>query len=197
MSLSLLSLCLALVADEPIPAEKAAVIERAQARAQAEVSAKYGNKKSTELSQDERRQMVKDQAAAEKAVLEKHDVDAKQWARESLKKDRAQYAEGQQRVKDLEAKEKADEEKRKAEANASKEVEVQRGITDDSPVTLDEKPNEEGKVPVEQGLPPEAINDLQSVATEGGEPGAAPAVEEAPAAKPARGGKGGRGGRGR
>lgn len=197
MSLSLLSLCLALVADEPIPAEKAAVIERAQAKAQAEVSAKYGHKKSSELSQDERRQMVKDQADAEKAVLEKHGVDGKQWARESLKRDRAQYAENQQRVKDLEAKEKADEEKRKADANAPKEIAVQRGITEDSPVTLDEKPYEVGKVPIEEGLPPEAIQDLQSVAAEGGEKAPAPAVDEAPTAKPARGGKGGRGGRGR
>lgn len=196
MSLSLLSLCLALVADEPIPAEKAAVIERAQSKAQAEVSAKYGNKKSTELSQDERRQMVKDQAAAEKAVLEKHGVDAKQWARESLKRDRAQYADNQQRVKDLETKEKADEEKRKAEANAPKEIDVQRGINDGSPVTLDDKPNEEGQVPIEQGLPPEAIQDLQSVASEGGEQPPAAAAPEAPAPKPAKG-KGGRGGRGR
>lgn len=191
MSLSLVTLCLALVADEPMEPEKAAAIERAQAKAQAEVAAKYGNKKSSELSQDERRQMVKDQADADRAVLEKLGVDAKQWARESLRRDRDQYAKNKALVKEQDGKEKAEEERKKAAAT-KKDVEVQRGINEDNPVTLDEKAAE-GQVGVEQGLPPDVVQDLKEVSGEEG--GEAPGVEksaEEPAPKPARGDQGGR-----
>lgn len=195
MSLSLVTLCLALVADEPIAPEKAAAVERAQAKAQAEVAAKYGNKKSSELTQDERRQMVKDQAEADKAVLEKLGVDPKQWARESMKRDRDQYAKNKALVKEQDEKEKAEEERKKADAS-KKDVEVQRGINEDNPVTLDEKAGAEGQVGVEQGLPPDVIKDLKEVS--GDEGGESPGVEKAPdepAPKPTRGGKGGKGGR--
>ena len=179
MSLSLLTLCLSLGA-EPIAPEKSAVIVREQQKAQAEVAAKYGNKKSSELSREERAQMTKDLSAAEKAVLDKNGVDAKQWARESMKKDRSEYAEGKQLVKDLEEKEKAAEAKKQADAQAPKEIEVQRGVSEENPVTLDEKPNADGTVPVEKGLPPEAAQELQAAQ---GQEGATP-QGEAPAAKP-------------
>lgn len=186
MSLSLLSLCLALGADEPPSRE--AVIEREQQKAQAAVNAKYGNKKPTELSPEEREQLDKDQADAHKAVLEKNGIDPKQWARDSLKRGRAEYAKIQEQVKELAAKEKAAEEKKKAEANAPQEIQVQRGVTEDNPITLEEKPNEDGVVPVEKGLPPEAIDDQQAVSGEG-------AVDSAPAQKapkPAKAAKGAR-----
>ncbi len=190
MSLSLVTLCLALVADEPTTPEKAAVIERQEQKAQAEVSAKYGNKKPTELSREDRKAMDKDLANASKAVLEKNGVDPKQWARESLKKDRADFAKTKEIVKDLEAKDKAAEEKRKADANAPKEVQVQRGVSEENPVTLDEKPNEDGVVPVEKGLPPEAQQEQDAASgQEGGGSSAAPAAEEAPKAKPGKGGR--------
>ncbi len=183
MSITLLTLCLALAADEPIAPEKSAVIAREQRQAQAEVNAKYGNKKSSELSREERGQMTKDLANAEKAVLEKNGVDPKQWARDSLKKDRATYEQGKQLVKDLEEKEKAAEAKKKADAEGSKEIEVQRGVSEQNPVTLDEKPNADGTVPVEKGLPPEAAQELEAAQ---GQEGASAAEEPRPAAKPAR-----------
>lgn len=188
MSITLLTLCLALGADEPLAPEKSAVIEREQQKAQAEVDAKYGNKKPTELSREERSQRAKDLAEADKAVLDKNGIDPKQWARESLKKDRAEYAQNRQAVKDLEEKEKAAEAKKKADAAAPKEVEVQRGVSEQNPVTLDEKPNADGTVPVEKGLPPEAAQELEAAQGQGG----ASKQEEAPtpAAKPT--GKGAR-----
>lgn len=167
MSLSLVTLCLALVADEPLTPDKAAVIERQQQKAQAEVSAKYGNKKPTELSREERKALDQDLANADKKVLEKNGVDPKQWARESLKRDRNEYAQTKAKVKELEEKDKALEEKQKAEANAPREITVQRGVSDENPVTLDEKPNEEGTVPVEKGLPPEAQQELNAAGQEG------------------------------
>ena len=95
-------------------------------------------------------------------------------------------------MKDLEEKEKA-EDKRKADAaNAPKEVTVQRGVSEDNPVTLDEKANEGGNVPVEKGLPPEAQKEIEAA---GG--GAAPSPEAMFKAateetKPAKSGKGSR-----
>lgn len=182
MSLSLVTLCLVLAADEPITPDQAAGIERQQQKAQAEVSAKYGNKKPTELSREERKALDQDLANADKKVLEKNGVDPKQWARESLKRDRTEYAETKAKVKALEEKDKALEEKKKAEANAPKEITVQRGVSDENPVTLDEKPNEEGAVPVEKGLPPEAQQELNAAGQEGGSYGA-PAEEARPKSK--------------
>jgi hypothetical protein len=191
MSLSLVTLCLALVADEPIAPEKAAAIEQAEQKAQAEVSAKYGNRKPTELSREERKALDKDLADASKQVLEKNGVDPKQWARESLKKGRDEYARNKELVKELTEKDKA---KDKAKADAAKkgpqEIEIQRGVTEDNPVILDEKPNEDGTVQVEKGLPPDAQRDLNEAGDQGGASEAA-AIEEAPAPKPSKG-KGGK-----
>lgn len=188
MSLSLITLCLALVADEPIAPEKSAKIESQQIKAQTEVVAKYGNKKQSELSKEERSQMAKDLAEADKAVLEKNGVDPKEWARESLKKDRAAYARGKELVKEIQEKEKAAEEKKKAEAHAPKDVVVQRGVSEENPVTLDEKPNADGTIPVEKGLPPEAQKEQEALSAP--EKGSSAPAEEAP--KPAKSGKGSR-----
>lgn len=188
MALSLVTLCLALMADEPIAPEKAAGIERLQQKAQAEVTAKYGNKKPTELSREERGQMAKDLATADKAVLEKAGVDPKQWARESLKKDREGYAKNKEMVKGLEEQEKADEAAKKAES--PKEITVQRGVSDNNPVTLDDKPNADGTVPVEKGLPPEAQRELD---TASGQDSTTPSSAQPEEAKPAKSsGKGSR-----
>lgn len=186
MSLALVTLCLALVADEPIAPEKAAAIEHQQLKAQAEVIAKYGNKKEAELSPDERKAKAKDLADADQAVLDKNGVDPKQWARDSIKKDRAAYAEGKQRVKELEEKDKAAEEKKRAEATAPREVEVQRGVSEENPVTLDEKANADGQVPVEKGLPPEAQQEQEALSAQDGL-NSGPAEEAPKAAKPGKG----------
>lgn len=190
MSLSLVTLCLALVADEATTPEKSAVIEREQQKAEAAVSAKYGNKKPTELSREERKQLDQDQANASKAVLEKNGIDPKQWARESLKRDRAEFSKTKELVKDLDEKEKAADARKKSEANAPKEVQVQRGVSDDNPVTLDEKPNEDGVVPVEKGLPPEATQEQADVSAQDGAAGSSAPADDAP--KPAKSGKGSR-----
>jgi hypothetical protein len=194
MSLALVTLCLALVADEPLTPEKSASIAREQAKAQAEVSAKYGNKKSSELSQDERRQMIKDQAAADRQVLEKNGVSAKEWARESMRKDREQFAQQKQLEKDQAEKEKAAEAAKKAGKDAPKEVHVRKGFSDENPVTLEEKPGEEGKVAIEQGLPPGEGQD-QDAAAEQDRLENSGSVDDAPKAAPKSTGKGGKGGR--
>ncbi|MBL8914792.1 MAG: hypothetical protein JNM17_29065 [Archangium sp.] len=155
MSLPLLILSLALNADDGIPLQQQAQIESDQAKAQAEVAKKYGNRKSSEMSQDERRQMIKDQAAADKAVLEKAGVDPKQWAREQMKRSRSDYATAKEMGKEIAEKEKqaaADAAKKGSGDGKETEVQVQRGISDDNPVMIDEKPVEDGKPGVEQGI---------------------------------------------
>lgn len=162
MSLPALVIALALTADDGISLETQAQIEREQEKAQAEVAKKYGNKKSSELSPDERRQMIKDQAEAERQVLEKAGVDPKQYARDSIKRSRSDYAKQKELVKELVEKEKAAAAEALKKANEKlkeKDIEVQRGISDENPVTVDEKENTDGKPAVEQGLPSDADSD--------------------------------------
>lgn len=186
MSLSLvITLCLALVADEPLTPQKTAAIERETEKAQAEVNKKYGNRKSTELSPDERREMTREQAAAEKNVLEKNGVSAKQWVKETQNVSRGEYAQRQQLKKDLAEKEKAADDAAKKAAAGDKEIQVQRGISEENPVTLDEKANEDGTVTVEKSIPTDAANDLREAeGTDAPQTGAA--ADEEPAAKPSK-----------
>ncbi len=152
----------------------------------------FGDKKSSELSQDERRAMVKAQGEAQQKVLDKHGVDAKTWARESIGKGRDEYAEQQRLQKQIVDKQKAAAEaaaKKKADgAGGSKEISVQKGISDENPVTLDE--NENGEVTVEKGLPPDATSD-QGLAQEQDKLEGSSSASPAAAPKPKSGKSGG------
>lgn len=148
----------------PLSPRETAVIERENEKAQAEVAAKYGNRKLTEMTTDERRSMMKDQADAERKVLEKHNVSANDWAKASEYVSRKDMAERKAIKKELEEKEKADAEA--AKKGQPKEIEVQRGISEDNPVTLDERPPEDGVIPVEKSIPLDAANDMREA--EGG-----------------------------
>ncbi|MFT3707052.1 MAG: hypothetical protein QM817_05220 [Archangium sp.] len=162
MSLPALLIALALTADDPISPEKSAQIEIEQEKARDEVAKKYGNKSFSELSPEERKQMSKDQDEAAKAVLDKAGVDPKQWARDALKRDRNEYAQQKELVKEIKEKQKVALEQAKKAKETVKEITVQRGISDENPVTIDEKDNEDGKPSVEQGLPPEVDSDQQA-----------------------------------
>ncbi len=157
----------ALVVLLTVPPEKAAAIERDQEKAQQDVAAKYGNKKPSDLSPEERREMSHDQADADKRVLEKHNVEPKEWASSQSHRSRDEReAVKQEKVKQAE-KEKADAEaaKKKAEAGAGgadKPIPIQRGFSDANPVVLEDKPG--GKPIVEEGLPAEAKADQEAAA---------------------------------
>src|SRR5438105_2637080 len=86
-----LALCLTLAADDLNP-EKAAKVQKDRDDAMADIAKKYGNKKSSELSQDERRDMIQEQRAAENAVMEKNGVDPKEMARYEAKMNLADRA---------------------------------------------------------------------------------------------------------
>ncbi|MFO0593961.1 MAG: hypothetical protein U0228_01620 [Myxococcaceae bacterium] len=160
MSLPLISLALVLAYDDPsTPADKSAQIEIDTQKAQAEVQAKYGNRKLSEMTSDERKQMAKDQAAAEKAVFEKAGIDPKQWSLEQSKRSRDELNKQNAAVAALKEKAKQDAAKKAKGDDPNKEVQVQRGISEDNPVVLDEKENEDGTVSVEKGLPNDANSD--------------------------------------
>ncbi len=149
MTCSLVAVCLSLSLGE-FDASRAAAIERDQAKENAAVNAKYGNKKSSELTPDERRQMIKDQADAEQKVLDKYGVSQKDWIRQQAARSREQSEQVRDAVKAIEEQEKKAAEKAQ-KGEAPQEIQIQRGISDDKPVVLEEKA---GAAPaVEQGLP--------------------------------------------
>lgn len=136
-----------------------AQIEFEQEQAQREVDAKYGNKKPSELTPDETRAKIRDQAQADTKVLEKFGTTPKEWARESLQRNRTQLAEQKQGVKALEANAKAAADEAKKPKAPQGEVQVQRGFSDESPVMLEEKPVT-GPVGVEKSLPPDVLDEM-------------------------------------
>lgn len=161
--------------------EQIARIQRDEKAAEAKVRAAHGNKKSSELSAAERRQMIQEQQDAIQEVMDKHGVSRKDYARQTARMGPKQNAEVSAAEKSLEAKDKA----AKGTEEGSGEIQIQNGFSDENPVTLEE---EEGAPPtVEEGLP--AGEDLTGgePAPAEGEPG--PAMSE-PA--PSKGGKSGR-----
>jgi hypothetical protein len=143
--------------------EQLARIRRAEKAAVDKVNAAHGNKKSSELSAAERREMIREQQEAVQKVMDEHGVTAKDYARQSARM-------GPKKNEQVAAAEKALEEKEKA-AGAAKppkdkepgEIQVQEGFDEENPVMLEQ---EEGAAPVvEHGLP-------------AGEEEAAPPVEE-------------------
>ncbi|MDX2013527.1 MAG: hypothetical protein SFW67_25265 [Myxococcaceae bacterium] len=145
-------------------AERLASIEREQAKETAAVQAKYGNKKSTELSREERAQMIRDLNAAEAKVLDKYGLSQREWARAQINRTREQADAVKQASKEQEAREKAAaEQAAKAQKDEGREVVVQKGFSDESPVVLEEK--EGAQAVVEQGLPKDYESD-QAAASE-------------------------------
>lgn len=114
------------VRAEPPSPEDLAKIQYEQEKAAADVEKKYGDKKPSELSPEERRAMIKERAAAEREVLDKHGVDPKEYARAQAKQsvdDRArQRAAAEKLKKDGDAK----------PAQKKDEVIIERGHTPES-----------------------------------------------------------------
>ena len=166
----------ALVTAGDLSLDETAQITVEQEQARAEVVKKYGSKPNSELSQAERREMTKDLAEAQQKVLDKHGVDAKSFERQALKRSRDEYAQQQATAKKLrdDAKNPKDQPGKKA----PKDVTIQRGVSDENPVTVEENEIPEGQVQVERELPPEAASDdaevkeaerLESMDTGGGD----------------------------
>ncbi len=172
--LAALTFALPAFADDLNP-EKAALIERDTDKALKAVDKKYGNKKSSELSKDERKQVVEERAAAERSVLEKHNVEPKAFLSYTARQSREERAATKQAGEALEAKEKAAEaQKAKDEAVGPKEITIQRGGAGRDPIVMEEK---EGAPPiVEKGLPQDAQDDQTAAGLQDSSTQSAPAA---------------------
>jgi hypothetical protein len=144
-----------LAVAEDLPPEKIAAIQRDERAAQARVSAAHGNRKPSELSNEERRQLIQEQQAAGQEVLKKHGVSDKDYSRQVTQLGREELAAVAQAEKKLEAEEQAAREaaaEKPPEAREPEEIPIQLGISDNNPVELES--TKEAEPMVEQGLPP-------------------------------------------
>jgi hypothetical protein len=170
------------LAQELTP-EKIAAIRRDEQAAQARVNAAYGNRKPSELSNEERRQLIQDQQQAGLAVLEKHGVSDKAYSRQVARLGQEEREAVSRAEKNLELTEQAAraEARRKAEQaqQSPEEIPIQQGISDSNPVELESTEDaatvvEEGLPPGEMGLEETPVEEATEGATEGAVPGELP-----------------------
>lgn len=159
LSLLVVASCLALPGlalaqeDAELTPEKVAAIRRDEQQAAAKVNAEYGNRKPSEMSQEERRQAIQKQEAASAATLDKHGVSAKDYARYTARMtpDDNERAKAEEKRLEDQAAQAAAQKQKPAE---DEEVHVQQGFSDEDPVELEA---EEGAEPVvDVGVPGEA-----------------------------------------
>lgn len=139
---------------EELDPEKVARIRREEKAALAEVDKQHGNKKPSEMSNAERREVIEEQEAAVARVLEKHGVTAKDYLRYTTRMGREDNAAVAEAMERQEAEEKARKEAEARKKAGSGEVVIQQGFNDRNPVVLEGEPEEDSAL-VEQSLPSE------------------------------------------
>lgn len=125
--------------------EKVARIRREEKAALAEVEKQHGNKKPSEMSSAERREVIKEQEAAVSRVLEKHGVTAKDYLRYTTRMGRDGNAAVAEAMERQEAEEKARMEAEARKEAGSGEVTIQEGFNDRKPVVLEGEPAEDSE----------------------------------------------------
>ena len=126
----------AVVAAGDLTPEKIAQTNRERQKALDEVAKKYGNRKSSELSSDERRQMIRDQDEAVAKVYEKNGVDAKELAKHEATGSSSERAAVREKTSALEKKEADDKKAAEAAAKAKPDdngVIIERGNGENPP----------------------------------------------------------------
>lgn len=157
--LAALSLAAPAFADDELNPEKVAKIERDTEKALEKVDKKWGNKKPSELTSDERKQVIQERAAAEREVFEKNNVDAKAYTKYTSRQTKSERAATKEASARLEEQEKTDaaqaqKDKETKQQGGPKEIVIQRGGAGKDPIIMEEV---EGAPPiVEKGLPQEA-----------------------------------------
>lgn len=107
LALATLGFAVTAFAGDDLSPDQRAKILNDQKKAGAAVEKKYGNKKPSELSPDERRAMAKEKADAEREVVEKAGVDPKEFARSTMRMGRDEKADTDAAQKKLEQQDKA------------------------------------------------------------------------------------------
>ncbi len=144
---------LAAHAGDELAPDQMAKIEHDQKKAAEAVDKKHGNKKPSELSQDERREIIREKAEADQAVLDKAGVDKKDFARAGARMGRDQRAQADAAGKALEKK---DAEAANAKQGGQKEIVVEHGLPPDEGV------NEAAEADKEMGLGHETLSPKKS-----------------------------------
>lgn len=149
--------------------EKVAEIRQDDAQAQAKVSEEFGNRKPSEMSNEERAAAIEKQQAASAGVLEKHGVSAKEFARYEARMGPEGSARAKAEQKRLEEKAQAAKQAPPpAGEKAAEDVPVQVGFSDADPVELEATegaepvvdigiPGEEGAEGADAELPADAV----------------------------------------
>ncbi|WP_240359675.1 hypothetical protein [Pyxidicoccus trucidator] len=159
--------------------EKVAEIRRDETQAISKVDAEFGNRKPSEMSNDERNEAIEKQQAASASVLEKHGVSAKDYARYEARMAPEDNARAKAEEKRLEEQAQAAKQAGPTGEKSAEDVAVVNGFSNEDPVEVEA---EEGAEPVvDIGIPGAAEAQAMTVET-----GAAP--EEVKPAKraPAR-----------
>jgi hypothetical protein len=128
--LAALTLASAAYAQKELDPVEAAKIDREQNEANEKVNAAHGNKKESEMSAEERRQVAEEQKEAGLGVLEKHGVSDKDYARYVAKESRDDREQQKTAAKALQKQAEDAKKKPVADPNAAKaadEVQVSRG----------------------------------------------------------------------
>ena len=125
--------------------EKVAQIRRESEAEMKRIDAAYGNRPSSEMTNEERRAQIAARAEAEARILEKHGVDARTYTHYTLRMNAEERARVEAAEKALAAKEKAEAEKKKA-AEGTGEIPIQQGFGENNPVDLEETPDAPPKV---------------------------------------------------
>jgi hypothetical protein len=145
----LLALCLPLLANaEGMSPQDIAKVQHEEKKALDRVAKDFGNKKPSEMSSSERREMIRAQQAAVEQVHSQLGVDAKDYARTSARLDPEERKEVVEATKALEEKEKEQKKKKEAPAAAAEGVEVYEGLDEGQLEQLDEPTPAEGEVQI-------------------------------------------------
>jgi hypothetical protein len=168
------------LAQEALTPEKLALIHRDEQAALERVNEAYGKRKPSEMTPEERRQSIRDQQNAVAAVLEKHAVPDKQYARHVARMSLDERAAVQDALKKLEAEAKAARETAQPPPLQPEDIPIQNGISEENPVELEAVA---GAPPVvEQGLPAGELGLEQTLSPEENAGGSTPAAtQEVPA----------------
>lgn len=125
------ALAVALLAQVALAAEltpqQLALIKREEQKAIEQVNAAHGNKKPSELSSEERRQIIEEQQRASREVLEKYGVGPKDYAKASSNMAGGQRAQVEAEERALAAKEEEERRAAAAKKNEPAEPEIEYG----------------------------------------------------------------------
>jgi hypothetical protein len=140
---------------DDLNADSVAAIRREQHAAVDKVNAAHGDKKPSEMSREERREIIQEQSKARLEVLERHGVSDKEFSRYEALLSVDQRAEAKKEDERLANKEKQQKEEAKKKAKKDDEpIPIQRGFGKNGQTV--EMETKDGAPPiVEHGLPPE------------------------------------------